>query len=244
MFCVTEGREDDSERGNAHALRWQIKVADFGSGALADPTRLGALGITNLGFTETVTPDSLLTGTLAYLAPEVLAGHSPTISSDVYALGVMLYQLMVGDFRKPLSPGWEAGIDDPLLREDIAEAACGDPSRRLKSAAELVERLENLSARQSRAEQSRTCRAASAGCGEKFSGLEGAASLDCGCGYRPAGGFGSKPRSLPAGSSRARYRKPPDGNCGLRKSLYGDRPAGTQQSVPERQRPRRVCSMR
>ncbi len=146
---VTAGREDENERGNgnAPALRWQIKVADFGSGALADPTRLGALGITNLGFTETVTPDSILTGTLAYLAPEVLAGHSPTISSDVYALGVMLYQLMVGDFRKPLSPGWEAGIDDPLLREDIAEAACGDPSLRLKSAAELVERLETLEAR-------------------------------------------------------------------------------------------------
>ncbi|MGC2246355.1 MAG: winged helix-turn-helix domain-containing protein, partial [Terriglobales bacterium] len=124
---VTAGMEDDSKRGNgyAQALRWQVKVADFGSGALADPARLGALGITNLGFTETVTPDSILTGTLVYLAPEVLAGHSPTISSDVYALGVILYQLMVGDFRKPLSPGWEAGIDDPLLREDIAEAACG-----------------------------------------------------------------------------------------------------------------------
>jgi DNA-binding winged helix-turn-helix (wHTH) protein/serine/threonine protein kinase len=146
---VTAGREDNSERGNGRgqALHWQIKVADFGSGALADPTRLGALGITNLGFTETVTPDSILTGTLAYLAPEVLAGHSPTISSDVYALGVMLYQLIVGDFRKPLSPGWEAAIDDPLLRVDIAEAACGDPALRLKSAAELVERLETLEAR-------------------------------------------------------------------------------------------------
>ena len=143
---VTAG-EDDSERGNGHALRWQIKVADFGSGALADPARLSQLGITNLGFTDTVTPDSILTGTLAYLAPEVLAGHSPTISSDVYALGVILYQLIVGDFRKPLSPGWEAGIDDPLLREDIAEAACGDPARRVKSAADLVERLERLEVR-------------------------------------------------------------------------------------------------
>ncbi len=150
---VSAGREDESGRVNGDALRWQIKVADFGSGALADPARLGALGITNLGFTETVTPDSILTGTLAYLAPEVLAGHSPTISSDVYALGVILYQLIAGDFRTPLSPGWEADIDDPLLREDIAEAACGDPARRLKSAAELVERLETLEAR--RAERSK-----------------------------------------------------------------------------------------
>jgi len=136
-----------AEDSGSPTLAWQIKVADFGSGEVADAVRLHELGITNLGFTRTATPDTALTGTLAYLAPEVLAGHSPTISSDVYALGVILYQFMAGDFRKPLSPGWEAGIDDAMLREDIAEAACGDPQRRLKSAGELVERLENLDAR-------------------------------------------------------------------------------------------------
>ena len=133
---------------SSQGLDGQIKVADFGSGALADPARLGAMGITNLGFTQTAAADSTLTGTLAYLAPEVLGGHSPTTSSDVYALGVILYQLIVGDFRKPLSPGWEADVADPLLREDIAEAACGDPVRRLRSAAELAERLENLNQRE------------------------------------------------------------------------------------------------
>jgi len=123
---------------------WQIKVADFGSGALADPARLRDLGITNLGFTQTLTSESNLTGTLSYLAPEILSGNSPTTSSDVYALGVILYQLIVGDFRKPLSPGWEADVLDPILRQDIAEAACGDPARRVKSAAELAERLQSL----------------------------------------------------------------------------------------------------
>ena len=82
-----------------------------------------------------------------YLAPEVLAGQSPSAAADVYALGVMLYQLMVGDFRKPLAPGWEAEIKDPLLREDIADAACGDPAKRLNSAADLVERLLTLDER-------------------------------------------------------------------------------------------------
>ncbi len=134
----------DGKTSNWQASHPKIKVADFGSGTMAEPSRLSALGITNLGFTQTATQESTLTGTLAYLAPEVLAGYSPTASADVYALGVMLFQLMVGDFRKPLSPGWEAEIDDMLLREDIAEAACGDPARRLNSAAELAERLENL----------------------------------------------------------------------------------------------------
>ncbi len=127
---------------------WQIKIADFGSASLFDPSRLHALGITNLGFTQTAALETgSLSGTLMYLAPEVLAGQSPSASADVYALGVMLYQLIVGDCRKPLAPGWEAEIKDPLLREDIADAACGDPAKRLSSAAKLAERLLTLDKR-------------------------------------------------------------------------------------------------
>ena len=110
---------------------WQIKLADFGSASLFDPSRLQALGITNLGFTQTAGLEAQqMTGTLMYLPPEVLAGQSPTAGADVYALGVLLYQLTTGDFRKPLAPGWEAGVEDLLLREDIAYAACGDPAKR------------------------------------------------------------------------------------------------------------------
>jgi eukaryotic-like serine/threonine-protein kinase len=127
---------------------WQVKLADFGSASLFDPSRLQSLGITNLGFTQTTSHEAqLLTGTLMYLAPEVLAGQSPSAAADVYALGVMLYQLTIGDFRKPLAPGWEAEIKDPLLREDIADAACGDAAKRLNSAGELVERLLTLEQR-------------------------------------------------------------------------------------------------
>jgi TolB-like protein len=65
----------------------------------------------------------------------------------------MLYQIAIGDFRKPISPGWEAGIEDPLIREDIAEAACGDSARRLASAAELAERLLALDRRRAERDQ-------------------------------------------------------------------------------------------
>jgi non-specific serine/threonine protein kinase len=127
---------------------WQVRVADFGSGALLEPARLNELGITNLGFSGSESAETNpLTGTLLYLAPEVLEGHSPTTLADVYALGVILYQLVVGDFRKPLPPGWEANVNDVLLREDIAEAASGDPGRRLSTVAVLVDRLETLDVR-------------------------------------------------------------------------------------------------
>jgi serine/threonine protein kinase len=137
----------------------QIKIADFGSASLFDPSRLHALGITNLGFTQTAgLENDALTGTLMYLAPEVLAGQSPSAGADVYALGVMLYQLALGDFRKPLAPGWEADIEDPLLRDDIADAACGDPARRLNSAADLVERLLTLDQRRIKRDELETAK--------------------------------------------------------------------------------------
>ncbi|TAJ51918.1 MAG: tetratricopeptide repeat protein [Nevskiaceae bacterium] len=135
---------------------WQVKVADFGSGRLLEPGRLESLGITRLGFTQThpISSDSL-TGTPLYLAPELLAGQAPTQASDVYALGVLLYQLLIGDFRKPLAPGWEREIDDPLLREDIALAAAGDPLLRLESARGLAQRVACLEERHREAAEAR-----------------------------------------------------------------------------------------
>jgi tetratricopeptide (TPR) repeat protein len=44
------------------------------------------------------TSASSLAGTPAYLAPEVLAGAPPSVSSDVYALGVLLFHLATGGF--------------------------------------------------------------------------------------------------------------------------------------------------
>lgn len=126
---------------------WQWRVADFGSGRLLEPGRLDALGITRLGLTLT----SALPGdsgmTLLYLAPELLAGTAPSVKSDVYALGLMLFQLLVGDLHRTLAPGWEQAIDDELLCEDIAAATNGDPQRRLASVDMLAQRLRSREAR-------------------------------------------------------------------------------------------------
>ncbi len=129
---------------------WHLRVADFGSSQMLEPGMLDQLGITRMGFTQTqaISPES---GTPLYMAPEVLAGQSPTIKSDVYAFGVTLYQMIVGDFRRPLSAGWENDIPDPLLRADIAAAANGDPTRRPESVATLAEGIRNLEQRRQKA---------------------------------------------------------------------------------------------
>lgn len=127
---------------------WQLRLTDFGSSRLLDPQHLAKHGITALGLTLTgALQRDADSGTPLYLAPELLAGAPPTAASDVYALGVMLYQLVICDLRRPLAPGWERSIEDPLLQEDIARATDGDPSLRLQSVAGLTTRLRSLAAR-------------------------------------------------------------------------------------------------
>ena len=126
---------------------WQVKIADFGAGSLVESAWLGELGITPLGFTLDDGRSSSALGTPLFIAPELIAGASPTVRSDVYSLGVLLYQVLAGDMRKPMTTGWERDIADPLLREDLAEATNGDPARRTASAALLAGKLRTLAER-------------------------------------------------------------------------------------------------
>jgi eukaryotic-like serine/threonine-protein kinase len=136
--------------GEDQAENWQMKVADFGVASISNLQRVAELQITHYGsFEEPNENDGSGTpvGTAMYRAPELLAGTAPSIRGDVYALGVMLYQIVCGDFLEPPSVGWGARIFDPILREDIAAAANIDPSRRMSSAAELAERLRSIEKR-------------------------------------------------------------------------------------------------
>lgn len=135
------------------------KIGDFGSGHLVEAERLRALEITRMGFTQTMS-EQTSGGTWLYLAPEVAAGQPPTSRSDLYSLGVMLYQIVAGDFRRPLTAGWEADVEDELLREDIAALANVDPAARLLDAGELAIHLRELDARRSRRAQQRAAEAA------------------------------------------------------------------------------------
>ena len=58
-------------------------LADFGLARSSDSTRL--------------TADGQLLGTPHYLAPELIEGHEATRQSDVYALGCVLYECLVGE---------------------------------------------------------------------------------------------------------------------------------------------------
>lgn len=127
----------DSAAGTPEAL-----IAGFGDCRI-DAGVLAKLGLADPGESRAApaAEDRL------YRAPELLAGEPPDAATDVYALGVMLYQVGVGDLQCPLALGWERGIDDEILREDIAASADMDPKRRLADAGEFGYRLRALAER-------------------------------------------------------------------------------------------------
>ncbi|KRA54239.1 hypothetical protein ASD77_06365 [Pseudoxanthomonas sp. Root65] len=68
----------------------RVHLIDFGLSAMID------------GLDREHVPRLAITN--GYTAPEVLAGGIATATSDIYSIGVVLYQLLVGDWPRPLQP--------------------------------------------------------------------------------------------------------------------------------------------
>jgi serine/threonine protein kinase/tetratricopeptide (TPR) repeat protein len=56
--------------------------------------------------------DARISGTIAYMAPEVLSGEAPSFASDQYALGVMAYEIFAG---RPMISG-SGGVQQMIYR--------------------------------------------------------------------------------------------------------------------------------
>ncbi len=118
-------------------------------------TRLTDFGIARVLDTPGMTTPGALLGTPNYLAPEAIRGGRPTPATDVYALGVLLYELVVGHapyagdpagaiLRRHLddTPTRYPGIPDPAWA--VIESCLQKESGGRPSAAELVTTLESL----------------------------------------------------------------------------------------------------
>ncbi len=126
----------------------RAKLTDFGIGRITDKDRLVDADITFAGMTQTLKSERAgSSGTRLYMAPEVLEGKVATIQADIYGLGMVLYQAVVGELDRAIAPGWRRNVDDDLLAEDIAVCVDVAPERRLASAQEVAERLRTLEER-------------------------------------------------------------------------------------------------
>lgn len=145
-----------------------VKVLDFGLARTLDVD--APAGTDADGTTAALTEVDQLVGTPAYMAPEQLRGARGDQKSDVYGLGIVLFELLTGQrpFRAPTTielavKAVTQGVPDVrTLRPDapgdlaalVARATARDPRDRIASAQELRDLLQDVFAEQSPASPS------------------------------------------------------------------------------------------
>ncbi|HQR44679.1 MAG TPA: protein kinase [Thermoanaerobaculia bacterium] len=99
----------------------RVKILDFGL-AKALPAPGGESGAVTLDKTA----DGALLGTLPYMAPEQLAGRPADARSDLYALGLVLYEMASG--QHPFAPRTAAALLLAAMQETPASLASLNPA--------------------------------------------------------------------------------------------------------------------
>jgi serine/threonine-protein kinase len=121
--------------------RGKVRVTDFGLAGLAEAFR----------------GDEVMAGTPAYMAPEQLAGKAVTVKSDIYALGLVLYEVFTGkrafqagsitellrlqEQTTPTSPSSLESDIDPLVERVILRCLERDPDNRPASTLQVAAAL-------------------------------------------------------------------------------------------------------
>jgi serine/threonine protein kinase len=132
-----------------------VKILDFGISKVIDSTRAGPASRLKL------TRDGMVVGTPQYMSPEQAQGYAVDERSDVWALGLVLYEMLAGRPAYPELPTYEQFIihlvsrpPDPLrdyspwVSEELAGIVHGavehDLSKRIQTCAILAKRLAEL----------------------------------------------------------------------------------------------------
>jgi hypothetical protein len=94
-----------------------VKVLDFGLARIARPVAEPSADTTNAstGMGVALNTGGAVVGTAAYMSPEQARGEPVTSATDVFALGLLMYELTAG--RHPFAAGGTLGIVARMLSE-------------------------------------------------------------------------------------------------------------------------------
>lgn len=119
--------------------------------------KLMDFGIARLENTERMTRQNSVIGTLEYLSPELVKGGAPSKASDLYAVGVMFYEMLSG--QSLFSGESEAAMMYQIAHEKVKVQVPGankrlvqiikklvhkDPNKRYQSTQEVIHDLEQI----------------------------------------------------------------------------------------------------
>jgi len=151
----------DLKPGNILVSKSGVKLLDFG---LAKFVRAQPLP-TETTITASVTSMGQIVGTVSYMSPEQVEGRTLDARTDIFSLGVVLYEMLTG--RRAFQASSQNGLIASILKEDpaplgtlqpsvpaalvrtIGKCLEKDPARRWQTAADLRQELEKIAASES-----------------------------------------------------------------------------------------------
>jgi serine/threonine protein kinase/Flp pilus assembly protein TadD len=113
-----------------------VKVLDFGLARILNPIPSPTDGVV----TKTVTLETSITGTICYMSPEQLREEALDHRTDLFSLGILLFELAAGEHPFPGKTTTE--VMAAILRDEPRSAI--DAHYRMASALDLRDELERL----------------------------------------------------------------------------------------------------